>query len=81
MPQLILRHNYFFDALYWVREGLKIIFLSHWCLTPPLKVIKNNVFFLDTRPFFEHFFQKMYFSPLESPKHLEKFQKMAMAIH
>ena len=33
------------------------------------------LFFLDTRPLFENFLKKMFFSPLKSQKHLEKFSK------
>ena len=43
-----------------------------WVWPPPLKVI---ISFSATRPIFENFWKKVYFSPWKSPKHLEKFSK------
>ena len=42
---------------------------------PPRKWWKFFLFFLDTRPLFENFLKKKFFSPLKSQKHLEKFSK------
>ena len=59
-----------------IREGLKkikkVILITFGSDPPPLKVI---ISFSATRPIFENFWKKVYFSPWKSPKHLEKFSK------
>ena len=53
----------------------KVIFITLGSDPPQKKLI---TIFLATRPFFEHFWKKVYFFPLKIPKHLEKFQKIGV---
>ena len=54
--------------LIYIRQGFKKNGNFHfWVWTPPLESGKNNVFFSETRPLFEHFLKKSVFSPLKIP--------------
>ena len=68
MNMMSLQGHIFLHTLYYlIREGFKkkkkVIFITLGSDPPPLKSDKNIFYFLDTRPFFEHFLKKMYFCP------------------
>ena len=79
-----LRHIFKFiqitsHIMNFLRKGLKKLFLSLCGLTPPPPKThkKYFLFFLDTKPFFEHFLKKkMLFAPRKSENTFFNFQNL-----